>query len=326
MSSRSSASRDLARILRLTAAIALLGWTLWLAGPRAVAAAARHADWRWIAAALLLVAVDRTLMAYRWIALLDPVLGPRRPPIRAILRIFFVSTYLGTFLPGSVGADAVRTYATARLDVPAADAFASVFVDRLLGLLSNLVMALMGLAIARDLARDPAVLFGLLATAAVSAAAAALVFSRHVAAAGHGLARVLPWARAGRVTTAAVSGLQQYAAHRGVLALVFAASIGVQVLRVLQAWCLGRALDLPLPVTAYFAFIPVILIVMLLPISINGLGTSQLAFVALFARAGVARADAFTLSVLFLALGVAGNLPGGILYLTGPRPTRAGVT
>ena len=53
---------------------------------------------------------------------------------------------------------------------------------------------------------------------------------------------------------------------------------------------------------------------MLLPITINGLGTSQAAFVLFFARAGVPSPQAFALSVLFVALGVVGNLPGGVLW------------
>jgi hypothetical protein len=72
----------------------------------------------------------------------------------------------------------------------------------------------------------------------------------------------------------------------------------------------------------YFAFVPLILLVMLLPITINGLGTSQAAFVWFFARAGVAAPPAFALSVLFVGLGVVGNLPGAVLYLVqGPAPT-----
>ena len=106
------------------------------------------------------------------------------------------------------------------------------------------------------------------------------------------------------------------------LGVVFAASVAVQVLRVLQAYCLGRSLDIPLGPSAYFAFIPVILIVMLLPISVNAIGTSQVAFVAMFSRAGVAPADSFALSVLFLALGVIGTLPGGVLYATSPADNR----
>ena len=50
---------------------------------------------------------------------------------------------------------------------------------------------------------------------------------------------------------------------------------------------------------------------MLLPITVYGLGTSQAAFVLFFGPAGVAEPAAFALSVLFVALGVVGNLPGG---------------
>ena len=56
---------------------------------------------------------------------------------------------------------------------------------------------------------------------------------------------------------------------------------------------------------------------MLLPVTFNGIGTSQIAFVSFFARVGVSPGPAFALSVLFVALGVVGNLPGGILYALG---------
>jgi glycosyltransferase 2 family protein len=305
--------------LRLVAAVVLLALSLWWAGPADVWRAASRARWDWIAAALLLVVFDRALNAYRWIALLDPVMGTHRPPLRAILRVFFVSSFLGTFLPGSVGGDAVRTLALNRLNVPAADAFASVFLDRFLGILSNLVMALAGLVLARELAQDPAVRTGLLGTAAICVVAAALIFSRNAARASTGLARRLPGERAGRITEVAVAGLQRYTGHWGVLATVLAASIGVQVLRVFQSYCLGRSLGIDLGPSAYFAFIPPILIVVLLPLSASGIGTSQIAFIALFSRAGVDEADAVALSILFLALGAVGNLPGGILYAMKPR-------
>ena len=67
----------------------------------------------------------------------------------------------------------------------------------------------------------------------------------------------------------------------------------------------------------YFVSIPVILLIMLLPITINGLGTGQAAFLWTFGAAGVSRPEAFALSVLFIALGIVGNLPGALLYLSG---------
>ena len=103
---------------------------------------------------------------------------------------------------------------------------------------------------------------------------------------------------------------------------MLAGSIGVQVLRIVQAWFLGRALGVTAPPEAYFAFIPLILLVMLLPVTINGIGTSQAAFVWLFGRAGVPAPQAFALSVLFVALGIVGNLPGALLYARGGLAAR----
>jgi uncharacterized protein (TIRG00374 family) len=303
--------------LRLVVAMVLTALMLWWAGPAAVWQAARGARWTWIGGAVLLVVADRALMAYRWVALLRAIPSAAHPRLTEILRVFFVSTYLGTFLPGSVGGDAVRTYGLNRLAVPATDAFASVFMDRILGIVSLLVMTLAGLVLARDLARDPAVLVALITTATVCLIAAFVIFSRHAGALSDAVTRRIPSARVGRVTTGIVAGLQRYAPERRILIVVLIASIAVQVLRVLQAYCLGRSLGIALPPTAYFAFIPLILLVMLLPISVNGLGTSQIAFVGLFGTAGVADGPAFALSVLFLALGILGSMPGGALYVLG---------
>src|SRR5437870_3820295 len=153
--------RAAGRIIRIAVAAGLTAYILWKSHPRAVAAAAAGADWRPMAIAVLLVLVDRSLMAYRWLVLLCIIDPAERPPFAAVMRIFFVSTFLGTFLPASVGGDAVRAYSIAKLNVRPGDAVASVFMDRMLGLASILVMALIGLVAVRDLAGNRAIIASL---------------------------------------------------------------------------------------------------------------------------------------------------------------------
>ena len=312
-----------ARIARIAVAGGLTAYILWKSHPRDVLTAASGADWRPVTIAVLLVFLDRALMAYRWIVLLYTLEPSDRPPLPEILRVFFTSTFVGSFLP-SVGGDAVRAYGMARLDMRGEDAVASVFMDRMLGIASLLVMALVGLALARDLAGNWVILVSLAVAAGACAITLLLVFSRSAALVASRMLTRLPAAmqQAGHRLLASI---QRYAAHHAKLAGVLVCSIAVQALRILQAYYLGRGLGIDAPVTVYFAFLPLILLVMLLPVTINGLGTGQAAFVWFFARAGVTAAAAFALSVLFIGLGVVGNLPGGLLFAMGSgRRTKSG--
>jgi hypothetical protein len=143
---------------------------------------------------------------------------------------------------------------------------------------------------------------------------AAAVFSDRAASVAQTLAARLPWSTARGAGRSLTEAMRRYSNHHVELLRVLLASAGVQAVRVVQAYCLGRALAIDLPLGTYFLLIPIVLLVMLLPITVSGLGTSQVAFQYLFGQAGVAAPEAVALSILFVALGVVGNLPGSVLY------------
>ncbi len=112
---------SLGGFVRIVVAVALTALVLWRSHPVEVWRALTQTRPGPILMAVLLVLADRTLMAYRWLVLLRPFSGPGGPRVGAVMRIFFVSTFVGTFLPASVGGDAVRAYALAQegVDAPA---------------------------------------------------------------------------------------------------------------------------------------------------------------------------------------------------------------
>ena len=310
----------LSRIVRFTVAIGLTAYVIWDADPRAVFGAAAGASPGWLASAVLLVFADRGLMAWRWIHLLVALSPGSRPPFPTVLRIFFVSTFVGTFLP-SVGGDVYRAYSLARHDVRASESAASVLMDRVLGVLSIVIVGAAALAAAPAVPRDSLIGLSLGAAALGCAAAAAVVFSDRAAAAVQQTFARLPWHLARNAALTLTEAVRRYATHRAELVRVLFASLAVQALRVLQAFCLGRALGIGIGLELFFVFIPIALLIMLLPVTVNGLGTGQWAFVWLFGQAGVGEAQATALSLLFIALGIFGNLPGALLY-AGARPRR----
>ena len=309
----------LSRALRIVVAVALTAYVLFKSHPAEIARVAAGASPSWLLGAIALVVADRAVNAYRWVVLLRALTPGSRPPLGSVMQIFFVSSFVGNFLP-SIGGDVYRAYQLARLGVRSSEAAASVLMDRIVGVLSMVMVAAVALLFVRDL-ELPGVVPMLVIVTAACAAAAAAVFSSGVAGRLVAIIQLVPIATVHSAARKLMDAIRRYATHHGALLGVLALSVVVQLLRVVQAYCLGRALDLTLPMIVYFGFIPVITLVMQLPITVAGLGTTQYAFEWMFGRAGVPSAVSFALSLLFLALGTLGNLPGGLLYAFGNNGT-----
>jgi glycosyltransferase 2 family protein len=311
----------LSRALRLLVAIGLTTFVVWSADPRAVASAVGHARPVWLLAAVLLVLLDRALMAWRWIDLLAALSPGSRPPFGTVLKIFFVSTFVGSFLP-SIAGDAYRAYSLSRHQVKVSESAASVLMDRILGVLSMVLLGSVALAAAPEVPRDRWITGWLAAAALGCVLAAAVVFSGSAAQLVDRAAALVPWARLRRMAASLTEAVRRYARHRWQLARVLAASFMVQGLRAVQAFCLGRAIGIELPIGVFFVYVPIAVLLMQVPVTVNGLGTAQLAFVWLFGQAGVTADKSTALSLLFIALGVLGNLPGALLYASREHPGR----
>jgi uncharacterized protein (TIRG00374 family) len=313
----------LPRILRILVAVVLTAVVFYTAHPSDVIRATAGADLRWLFAAVALVLVDRSLMALRWIDLLVALTPGSRPPFARVLRIFLVSSFVSNFVP-SVAADLYRAYALARHDVHLAESTASVLMDRVLGVLSMVIVGACALPFAENLGIARGLMLSLAIALAACAVAGTIVFSERAALALVRLIDVIPLGTLHRITAALTEAVRRYSRHHRELARVLMMSIAVQAIRVVQAWCLGEALGLGLPLLTYFAVVPVILLIMQVPITINGLGTTQVAFVSLLGAAGADAAPTTALSILFLALGVIGSLPGGVIYALADPAERPG--
>jgi len=92
-------------------------------------------------------------------------------------------------------------------------------------------------------------------------------------------------------------------------------SILVQLLRIFQAYGLGLGLGIAVPFGYYLVFMPIGLLVLLLPISVSGFGLPQVGIVWLLRPQGVPDELSFALSTLIVLSGLFGNLPGAVLYL-----------
>jgi len=287
------------------------------ADPRRILALALDADPLLLAVAVGLALADRALMAHRWFLLIRVAPEGRTVGFVDTLKVSLATTFLGNFLPTSVGAEALRVFELTRLGFAGSTALASVLMDRILGVVSLLMAALAGGLLAPRLLADPTVAVSIGVTAFASLATAVLLFSPGVASFSRRvLAASLP-ARLGRMADRLITAMLEHGASRRTMVIVLAESLAVQLLRISQAYIVGSAIGLTASFGVYMALVPLALLVLLLPISVGGMGTGQAAFMLLFGRVGVPGAEAFTLGTLLLFLGLLGSLPGGVVYAWG---------
>ncbi len=262
-----------------------------------------------LAAVLGLVAIDRSVMILRWVLLLRA--SGVTIDIGRAASIFLVSSFVGSFLPAGIGGDAARAWGLTRETSQGSEALASVAVDRLLGVLSLVTMGVVGFLLWMPTEQFDwrtgaaiGVLLGVCLGAFWADRLARLIVPTHRHD-GPITRRVL------RV----VDAMSRYRGRGSTLAQVMAWSIVVQVLRIVQAYLLGLGLGIAVPFRYYLVFMPVGLLMLLLPISVSGFGLPQGVIVWLLRPMGVPDEQSFALSTLIVLTGLAGNLPGLWLWL-----------
>jgi len=113
--------------------------------------------------------------------------------------------------------------------------------------------------------------------------------------------------------------LSRYRGRRATLAGVFVLSVIVQLLRVVQAYLLGLGLGIDVTLGYYLVVMPVGLLMLLLPVSVAGVGLPQGVIMWLLRPQGVPNDLSFALTTLIILTGLAGNFPGAWLYARSKR-------
>jgi len=252
--------------------------------------------------------------AWRWRLLLLTQGIPVTP--REAVELTFLGNFFNQVVPGGlVGGDVLKAVYAARGREKAAHAVVSVFVDRLLGLSGTVILACAALAPRFD---DPRfhghalVAYGILVGGGIAGGA---LLSRRVRAALNMEAWVPRVPFVGSFLAEVDQAVLSFRERKSVIL----AGIGISVL-IHAGWCganalLGHMLGVDLELSAWFAVIPPILIVAVVPLLPGGWGLGEASYVFFLGLVGVPPAPALAVSVLGRAIHMVCALPGGFVFL-----------
>jgi hypothetical protein len=290
------------RALVSIAILAFLGWRTDWARVAEAFASLRVELWL---AAVGLYALTQIVSALRWQQLAAPLSFHR--PLHQFISFYFIGMFFNLLLPTSIGGDVVRAEYLYRGGGQRLPAFLSVFVDRFSGLLVLVVLACLAMAVC-PITLPAWVPFSVYATG--FGAIAGLVM----------LPILARWTDRFERTRRLVSGIRLYFANPGLMISSTALSVLVQAANVAVVWLVGLSIGATVPASYYWVLVPMVTLLTLLPISLNGMGVREAGMVFFLAPLGVDSATAMTLAFLWFLIFTANSIAGGVVYLAGRFP------
>lgn len=310
--------RKLFLLLRMAASAAMLGFLLSRLELASVLPSRQLSTLLWVALGVVVSGTAIVLATMRWQRVLR-ALG-HRAELPALLAHYLAGTFVSNFLPTTVGGDVLRATRLSAADGDRPVAIASVMLERLTGFL---VLPFLTLA---ALVGNPALLqlgtatrLSLTLSLGTLAALVVILVLATNSTVGSRLARNTSWLGFARAAHLALERLRR---HPGDALPVLAAAFAYQLTVILGAWAGAHALGLDLGWSAMMAFVPVVAIAQVLPLSVNGLGLREGVLVLLLAPLGVATGQAVGLGLMLYGMNLVVSLLGAPAFAVGPRPVR----
>ena len=305
--------KSISIFVRIVVSLGLLWYVLSKTEVSAIVDSMRRIEPFWVFWALVTLVIGKVLTGYRWQKLLAA--HQIKIPLPTLIASLYVGQFFNNFLPSTIGGDAIRAYDTATYSHETMKSIAVVFVDRLIGVSA---LAFLGvLAVIAGLYTQEAVasFVWLIAGAFLSCVIVLMViFNQRIANKFDTVLRRVGIARVANKVNKAYHAVLVLREQKSVLFLAFIVSVVLQVNVVLFYYLVSLSLNLNISMLYFFLIIPIVLIILLVPFSINGIGISESAYVFFLGMVGTTTADAIALSWLAFGLMLTQGLVGGVIF------------
>lgn len=253
-------------------------------------------------AALLYVLAQLT-SSFRWKLLL-----PEKFTIKKLFSIYLMGAFFGSFLPGIIGGDAVRAYYLNKKAKKMSLTLASIFMDRYLGYVSLMLIGISAAPFALRYFGDSGFkwLMPFIFTAFIIGSI--LFFGLQLGKKFRGISEFYEY-------------FETLKTQKKIILKAILISLLVQFLNFSIVIVLAAGMGAKIPLLLLFVFLPVIITITTIPVSISGLGVREGAFVILLGLIGVSPEIATSLSLAWFFSVFTGSLPGLAIYFSFTKKT-----
>lgn len=261
----------------------------------------------------LVLFIGHYICIYRWRMLMRPLM-----PVLSLLQLFgiyCIGLFFNLIFPTVIGGDVVKMYYAGRPSKSYAQSFAATFLDRDAGMLAMMIIACVAILVHPVSVPGIPVSLIIWSVFAAFIAGNVAIFAPYFHRRLTDLLRRLHLQKIATKVDMISNAFQIMGKHRVLLLGSLLISFVNQLLVIAVTWIMALGLRLYIAPLWFLVFVPVITLISMIPISLNGMGLREYAFMSLFGATGVAPASCIALGLLSSIVIVLSSLPGGIVYI-----------
>ena len=268
----------------------------------------------WLILSFSLHSLGLLISAYRWQILIQA--QGDRVPLGFLAKSYLVGTFFNNFLPTRFGGDIVRIWDGSRYSRSVLKSSAIVLVERFTGIIVLLLFAFVASLSRLEMAKKiPIIWVSLL----VGLLGLLFVISFFMPFAKRILGKIPDKGYLKKIKAKVFEFRDVVLVYkdkkRAFLKALFWAFL-LQVNVILHYFLVGKALHLNISFLDYFIFIPIILIILIIPVTISGLGLREGIYIEIFKFYLIPAALAFSFPLIAdVAFGLIIGIIGGIIYV-----------
>lgn len=231
-----------------------------------------------------------------------------------LMKITMITSFIGLFLPSSISTDVLRGYYLTKEKSSKLLSASSIIVDRLSGISSLLFMIFLGLFLSENIFDElnlKPILYSLIFVLLISII---VLFNR-----GIKNKIDLVFEKSNNVVIKNLKkiylAVNDFRKYPKTVLITFLLSIIVQLLRGIRFYLIALAFNIEISIVYFIIIVPIIMLAIMLPISLGGLGVKEGIAVAFLQLIGIAFNNAITIALVESITMTIVILIGGVLYI-----------
>ena len=297
---------------KVVISVALIAFLLHRIGINVLAKTLSNANITYITLAFALIVSGVVISSYKWHILLS--VHDIKMDLSTLVSLYFISMFWRNFL-STVGGEAYKIYGVSKQTGKLIESFASVVLERGTGLLALLSISFVSVLFGHGFGLDKTVILLVIILFVGYLLIVGTLFNRNWS---MRIIKIFAFFKSDALLakiTKVHNSIFMYRGHKALLIRAVIISFIYQTTAVVMAvFIISRSLNLQIPLIYFFLFCPIIGIFEMLPISLNGIGVREGAFLFFFTKVGVLEVQAFSMSFVMYAVVLIVSLIGGVVY------------